>query len=228
MRYEQLRGGLTKWFLPAFMLTSSIILLMAGVPRFLHELMLVPGTPILYRVNAGEIVSDEDLETLEQSRLDALAFIELPDAYYDLGSSYLRRAQTAINPETIQKYSKMTIEASMAGLKIAPLNTFAWFRVATANVMLGPDKYQDGLQAWRTSIAAARFEPFILVQRVHLGIILYQDMTDEDIEALKDQLGMAYRWNRGKLRQYIHDNNLIVWAAYLCEPDSEMKDYLTS
>ncbi|SDD25825.1 hypothetical protein [Kordiimonas lacus] len=226
MRFEQLRGSIAKWFLPAFMLASSIILLVVGVPRFLHEHMLVPGTPILYRVNAGEKVSDEDLETLEQSRLDALAFTELPDAYYDLGSSYLRRAQTATNPETVQKYSEMAIEASMAGLKMAPLNTFAWFRVATANVMLGPEKYQESLKAWRTSIATARFEPFILMQRVHLGIILYQDMADEDVLILKDQLTLAYQWNKVELRQYVHRNHLIIWIDILFKSDSEMKDYL--
>lgn len=228
MLLKHINEHFSRWLLPIFMLTSSIVLLVVGVPRFLHELMLVSGTPILYRVNAGETVSKQNLEVLESSRLDAIGIIELPDAYLDLGSSYLYRARTATEPEEAQKYATMTIEVSEKGLNMAPLNTFAWFRVATANAMLGPDKYQESLDAWRTSIATARFEPFLLMQRVHLGIILYQNMTDEDIELLQDQLGMAYRWNRIRLRQYVRDNNLLVWAAILCEPDSEMKEYLTS
>ncbi|MFC4346751.1 hypothetical protein ACFO5Q_02690 [Kordiimonas lipolytica] len=219
-----IKDKFNRWFIPGFMLVSSITLIVIGVPRFLHELMLVPGTPILHRVNAGETVSEQDLEVLENSRLDALGIIELPDAYLDLGSSYLYRARSAADPEEAQKYAALTIEVSEKGLKMAPLNTFAWFRVATANVMLG--NFPEGLNTWRTSIATARFEPFILIQRVHLGVILYQDMTDEDVDLLKDQLGMAYRWDRQKLRQYVRDNDLILWMAILSEPDSEMKEYL--
>lgn len=90
---QDLKRHFSRWFLPGFMLVASITLLVIGVPRFLHELMLVPGTPILYRLNAGETMTEEELHTLVQSRLDALEFIELPDAYSDLGASYLRRAQ---------------------------------------------------------------------------------------------------------------------------------------
>lgn len=226
MSGSSIKEKLSRWLLPSFMLISGITLLVVGVPRFMHELMLVPGTPILHRLNAGETITEEEWHTLEQSRLDALDFIELPDAYSDLGASYLRRAQSAKSREEQVKYAEMTVEVAMKGLNMAPLNTFSWFRVATANVMLGPEKNAEALQAWRTSIATAKFEPFILMQRVHLGIVLYQEMTDEDVDLLKDQLRMAYRWNKRYLHQYVRKNNLIVWMAILSEPDSEMKNYL--
>jgi len=221
-----MKDKFNRWFIPGFMLVSSVTLIVIGVPRFLHELMLVPGTPILHQVNAGEAVSEEELKILEKSRLDALGIIELPDAYLNLGASYLYRARTATDPVEAQKYAALTIEVSEKGLKMAPLNTYAWFRVATANVMLG--NYQEGLDAWRTSIATARFEPFLLLQSFHLGTILYQDMADEDVELLKDQIRMAYRWNKQYLRKYVRDNNLVVWMAILCEPESEIKKYLTN
>ncbi len=217
-----------RWLLPGFMFFASIILLVIGVPRFLHELTLVPGTPILERINAGEIVTEEELSTLEKSRLDALRFVELPDAYTDLGSAYLTRARTVTEREDRVKYAQMSIDASMKGLDMAPLNTFAWFRLATAHVLMGPNQYDESLDAWRKSIATAQFEPFVLMQRVHLGTILYRSMTPEDIELLKDQLGMAYRWNRKKLRQYVRQNNLAAWMALLSEQDAEMSAYLTA
>ncbi len=210
------------------MLVASVILLAVGVPRFLYELMLVPGTPILERINAGEAVTDEELASLEESRLDALSFAELPNAYIDLGSSYLTRARNATKREDRLKYAQKAIDASMKGLDMAPLNTFAWLRVTSAHILRGSDQYDEALEAWRTSIATARFEPFILMQRVHLGTILYGNMTPEDIELLKEQMGMAYRWNRGKLRLYIRQNNLTEWMVFLSEPESEIANYLSN
>lgn len=223
-----LKKRIRRWATPVFILISGVILSAVGVPRFLYELMLVPGTPILHRVNAGKEVLAEELEILEKSRLDALEFMALPGAYYDLGAIYLRRAQTASRREDIRKYSEMALEASMNGLDMAPFNTFAWTRAVVANVMLGPENNQEALRAWRRSIAVARYEPFILMHRVHIGIILFQEMTEEDAEALKDQLSLAYRWDKWQLRQYIRTNKLVAWMTILCEPDSEMKAYLVS
>lgn len=221
-----MKEKLSRWLLPSFMLISGITLLVVGVPRFMHELMLIPGTPILHRLNAGETITEEEWHTLEQSRLDALDFIELPDAYSDLGASYLRRTKSAKSREEQVKYAEMTVEVAMKGLNMAPLNTYSWLRVCSANLILGPDHHEEALQAWRQSIAAAKFEPFLLISRVHHGILLYQQMADEDVEKLKDQLDMAYQNNKWKLRQYIRENNLIVWMSILSEPNSEMKEYL--
>jgi len=215
-----------RWFLPAFMLIASVTLLVLGVPRLLHELMLVPGTPILYRVNAGEDVSDQDLSILENSRLDALVYIETSEVYNDLASSYLTRARRAATLEERQNFAELTIETSRKSLSIAPLNTYAWSRIATANVLLGQSHYGDALTAWRTSISQARYEPFLQFQRIHLGTILYRTMTPEDIISLKEQLDMAYQSNKYGLRHYVRDNNLMAWMEFLVGTESEMLTFL--
>lgn len=227
MTLKSLKEGLNRWLLPGFMLVSCIGLLTIGIPRFLHELMLVPGTEILERINAGEPVTDDELTILEKSRQDALSFVELPKAYTDLGSSYLMRARHAVEREERQKYAAMSIEASTKGLNMAPLNTFSWFRVATANVLLGPEHRDKALEAWNTSIATARFEPFILMQRIHLGTILYRNMTLEDIDVLKDQLELAYRRDRHAMRRYAQQNHLIAWMTFLSRPGSEMASFFS-
>lgn len=222
------RKKIRRWFWAGGMFFCSLSLLTVGVPRFLHELMLVPGTPILHRLNTGEQVSDEDLSILEQSRLDALDFIELPDAYTDLGASYLTRARRARTDEDRRKFAEMTIEVSTSGLNMAPLNTFAWMRVATAHIIVGPEHYDDALEAWRTSIATARFEPLLLMQRVHLGTILYQVMNPEDIEKLRDQLGLAYEWNRRDARRYAEQYSLLDWIVLLSDPLSEQGKFFVN
>jgi hypothetical protein len=37
------------------------------------------------------------------------------------------------------KYAQMAIAASRKSLDLAPLNSFVWIRLASANVMLGPE-----------------------------------------------------------------------------------------
>ncbi|WP_417458230.1 hypothetical protein [Kordiimonas sp.] len=214
-----------QYFLPTFMLVSSIILLIVGVPRFLHELMLVPGTPIHERVSRGENVSDDDLDVLEDSRLQALRFVELPAAYSDLGASYLVRAQRATTDADRKMFAEKSIEASTTSVEMAPLNTFAWARITAANIILGEENYPEAATAWRLSIATARFEPFLLIQRVHMGILLYDQLTEEDIDLLKDQLGMAYRWNKKQTRRYAQQQQLTEWFVFLSEGGSEAAEY---
>ncbi len=216
---------ISRRLLPSFMLISSLILLYFGVPRFLAELMLVPGTPVHERLSRGEEISDEDLTLLEESRLNALKFVDHPEAYSDLGGSYLYRAKHAKTPEEKAKYAQMTIDAAMTGLKMAPLNTFSWLRVCSANFLLGEEHYDKAVEAWRMSVKTAPFEPFVLLSRIHYGILLYNRLTVDDVVTLNDQFDMAYRWSRGKLRSYMNKNNLQSWAVFLAEPDQEMVDF---
>lgn len=85
----------------------------------------------------------------------------------------------------------MAIEASTKSLEMAPLNTYARLRVCSANIILGPDHYDKALEAWRASVATARFEPFLLLSRLHYGILLLQKMTPDDFAVIKDQLAVA-------------------------------------
>ena len=101
--------------------------------------MLVPGTPTYERISVGEQVSDKDLETLENSRLQALKFVDLSSTFTDLGTTYLIRAQRASSDDDRQSYVEMAIEVTTKGLNLAPLNTFAWLRLSSAHILLGPD-----------------------------------------------------------------------------------------
>jgi len=212
-------------FLLGFMLVASIVLLAIGVPRFLAELMLVPGTSIYERISIGEAVGDEELAVLEQSRLQALEFVDMPRAYTDLGTSYLVRAQRATLEAERRKFAERSIEVTTRGLNLAPLNTFAWARVSAAHVLLGADHYGDAIEAWRTSIATAKFEPILLIQRVHVGIVLYQSMTLENRKILSEQFQLTYNWNRNKLRAYARANQLTEWMMFLAGDDELAKAF---
>ncbi len=218
-------GRIGRWFLLVSMLVSSITLLVIGVPRFLAELMLVPGTPIYERISLGETVEEYELTVLDESRLQALEFVDMPRAYTDLGTSYLIRAQRAVLKVERRRFARQSINVLTKGLNLAPFNAFAWSRVSSAHILLGADHYDDAVRAWRTSIAIARFEPFLLIQRLHVGIILYPSMNYEDRKILNDQFQLTYNWNRDRMRIYARMNQLTEWMIFLAGEQTEAKEY---
>ncbi|MBL4790931.1 MAG: hypothetical protein JKY60_18385 [Kordiimonadaceae bacterium] len=215
------------YILPGFMLLASITLLVIGVPRFLAELMLVPGTPIYERISLGETISDDDLEVLEQSRLQAIGFVDHPRSYTDLGLVYLLKARRTSDPVEKLRYADLAVENLNTGLGLAPLNTFAWLRLASVYILKGETFYPDAVEAWRKSVATARFEPFIFTNRIHVGSILYPAMSSEDITLLRAQTELAYNWNRGKIRTYGRKNDLLRWIKFLGPQTEDAQRYLS-
>lgn len=189
--------------------------------------MLVPGTPIYERLNLGEQVSDEELDVLQQSREQAVSFVDHPKAYNQLGFVFLVRAQRASSETERAAYGLQAKEQLEASLKLAPVNTFAWARLATACLLLGPGYSEKAVEAWRTSVALARFEPFLFLSRNHIGISLYKDLSDEDRAILKEQVNLTYNWNRGRLRAYARQNQLIPWTAFLLYEHPEKAKWIS-
>ncbi len=212
--------------LPTFMLLASILLLYIGIPRFLAELMLVPGTPIYERTNLGEQVTDEELDVLQQSREQAVSFVDHPQAYQQLGVVFLLRAQRASSEPQRVSYGLQAKEHLETSLRLAPVNTFAWARLATAYMLIGPEHNTKAVEAWRTSVALARFEPFSFLSRNHIGISLYSDLTPEDRALLREQVNLTYDWNRNRLRNYARQNDLIQWVSFLLHGHPEKVKFI--
>ncbi|MCJ9429948.1 hypothetical protein [Kordiimonas marina] len=210
--------------LSGLMMVSALYILWTGVPRFLAEVMIVPGRPILEKVRANTQVSAKDLSTLEQSFLSAISFADLPQFHAELGTSYLVQAQHTNDRQKRLEFAKMAIEESQISLDKAPLNPFAWERISVAQIILG--HYDDAIRAWRSSSRIASFEPFLLMQRIHIGIILYQHLSSNDIRLLKQQIKMAFHWQRWIMRHYVRTYHLTSWVTYLSGPDSDISAFL--
>ncbi|MBL4838180.1 MAG: hypothetical protein JKY34_11455 [Kordiimonadaceae bacterium] len=214
--------------LPLFMLFSALLLLWIGVPRFLAELMLVPGTPIYERISSGETVTDEELDVLQQSREQSIGFVDKPRSYTDLGLVYILRAHRTTDAAEKKAFALKAIEQLETGLALAPVATFAWARLASACLIAGPEHSEKAVKAWRTSVALANFEPFIFLSRNHIGINLYKDLSEEDRQTLRDQVELTYNWNRGKLRRYARDNGLVEWIAFLLYAQPEKAQWISA
>ncbi|WP_262690039.1 hypothetical protein [Kordiimonas aestuarii] len=212
--------------LSALFVSCCLFLLYIAVPRFLSDLMLVPGTPILYRISAGATVDDQALRVLEESRLQALEFSDNLRAHADLASTYLRRAQRSEDADNRERFARLSIEASIKTTKRSPQNPYAWMHLSVAQLMLGPDHRAEALTAWRQSVKAAPFEPRLLFQRFQIGVLLYEELLPADIAVLQEQTRLGYQWWNYKFRAYCRKHGLTEWAIFLMPGDEEAAKYL--
>lgn len=206
-----------------FILLSCFILLYFGVPRFMAELMLVPGTPIMERLKWGEAVADHELDIIQESREQAISFVDHPGAYSDLGAVLLLRSSRSTDPEEKKAYALKAIEKIEKTLLLSHLNSFAWLRLSNARLTLGGDENrQKALEAWRRSVETANFEPNLLIARLHTGITFYDLMTETDKKTLRAQADITFDWNKRKFRAYSRQHHLIDWAVFLlADPDKK-------
>lgn len=210
-----------------FILLSCLILLYFGVPRFMAELMLVPGTPIVERLNRGESVPESELNIAQESREQAVAFVDHPKAYSQLGTVFLTRAHMAIDGVEQKAYASKAIENLEKALSLSQLNTHAWLRLSNARLILGGDENrQKALEAWRQSVETANFEPSLLSIRIHTGITLYDLMTEVDKEILRAQADITFDWHKRRFRTYVRQHQLVEWAVFLLT-DADKKAYMS-
>jgi hypothetical protein len=205
----------------AAILALSGIVLYAGALHFVHELLLIPGTPILSRLPDPATVTNEDLSGLERSRLEALKFLKTPRAYTELCSSFLIRARRAVEANERSVQAGRALEACTKSLQMESLNTFTWAKTTSAYMMLGPENASKAIKAWRASIITGRFEPSLFYGRIHQGIYLYEVMSEDDITMLKEQFLMAFQWNAVGLREYAEKNQLKAWMIFLSDHQIE-------
>jgi tetratricopeptide (TPR) repeat protein len=199
-----------------------------GVPRFLSELVLVPGTAIIERYSYKNTILESDLDTVEKSRKTALKLSSLPKAYTDLGLIYLLRFQTTKSSDDRTNFLDQSIANTKKGLSLAPNNPFAWFRLNSALLMLAEPKHSEALEAWNMSIATAKFEPLLMVQRIHLGLLLYDRMDKNEKDTLQEQFQLAYKWDREKLKNYTTDFKLDSWMLLLAHKNPEIAAFFSN
>lgn len=211
--------------LAAMLALSGAACLALGVPRLMAELSLVPGTPYLRAVQAGETLSEDDILLLEQSRLNALELVPLPSAYANLAYLSVLRAQRADTPEERERHASKAENLVRESLKGSPVNPYYWLTLSSALILQG--KHLDGITAWKNSLATAPFDPPVILERIHVGMLMLNYMNEDDIAALRAQIEMAYRWHRGLLQRYVRRNRLAPMIEYLMSENAELVEHVT-
>jgi hypothetical protein len=210
----------------AFLLLAGLLMAALALPRLMAELTLVPGTPSMKALYAGEALGEGELSLIETTRRDSLALADHASAAYELAALYDYRSRQAATTEDRAAFIEKSIAASRTALEGNPVNAFYWLQLASSLSRKGTDHQAEAIAAWEMSLKTAWFEPALLLQRIHLGMVLLPAMTDRQANTLRDQVELAYRWHRGLLSQYVRQKKLLPSLEYLMGDGSEILAFI--
>jgi hypothetical protein len=209
-----------------FLLLAGLLMAALALPRLMAELTLVPGTPSMTALYAGEALGEEELSLIDTTRSDSLALADHASAAYELAALYDYRARQTSTAEDRAAFIDKSITASRLAIERSPANTFYWLQLAHGLSRKGTDHELEAIAAWEMSLKTAWFEPALLLPRIHLGMVLLPAMTDQQTNTLRDQIDLTYRWHRGMLRQYARQNGLLPSLEYLLGDTSEIVAFI--
>lgn len=198
--------------------TVAAILLWIGVPNFLAAIWMATSAPTYKDIGSGKPVATTEIEAAIESRKRAIALTNSARAMTDLGVAYVTLDPS---PENIEK----AVVSLRSGIELSPMNAFAWQRLAGLAVYL-PGNEAEALTAWRTARQLAEYDTFLLHDRIRVGTLLYRVMEPADREALLQDTERAYRMNRGALRTFARQANLLEWLKFILR-DEEKTKFLT-
>lgn len=112
-------------------------LLVAGVPRFMGEMALLPGNQAARNLNEGEPVTEEGRRRLLESRAAAAAWLDGPRIERDLGMAALTAARL---PGTLPEHAEASLREAVGhftrALAGAPADPYVWAFLALAHAQL--------------------------------------------------------------------------------------------
>lgn len=206
-------------------LGSVLLALFSGL-RFAQELIWVPGNYIYGQVSENASLRDEDLKNAERSFLQGAQLRDSAEINVKLGFLY---QIWALRSKNEARRLHLLLKASghlRRGIQAAPLNAYALAQLASIYIQIGPLYYDEAANFWRASIATARFEPMLMTKRIHIGVLLFDELSALDKGALRLQIELAYNWNAHELRVYSKQHGLVEWMRFLSPEGSEQADYL--
>ncbi len=220
------RSTLTETQIEALMpLTTKILgiivaatLLVFGIPKLISETWLIVGEATMQKIARGERPSTEEIEIAIETRKAALAIGPDAGASADLALLYVINGITA-------ESATLAIAELEKSLEAEPISAHSWLLLSNILVNI-PAKRAEAVQAWRNSRALSEFDRLMWLERIAVGVPMYSDFTEEDRTALKADMEMAYRSNRGGFRSYMKARNMLEWAKFLLD-DPEKTEFLS-
>lgn len=200
------------------MIAAAALLIGFGAPNFLAATWMAIGNPAYQDLRTGELSSGDDIDLVIESREAAVALTGHALAAAQLATAYVQRDTS---PESIES----AVQSTKRSLAVQPVAPYTWLRLASY-LSTQPGKYMEALEAWRTSRTLAPYDTFIEHTRLHVGILLFRYMSEEDRENLMADINRSYEWNRGALRSFARNNNILEWAKFLLR-DPEKTAFLS-
>ncbi|MBL6987585.1 MAG: hypothetical protein ISR72_11235 [Methylobacter sp.] len=176
--------------------------LILAVPRFMASLYaLYPEAAV------SQTQNKLPPEVYEKSISDltlALNWYENPEYRQALAFSYLAmlNASPLLSLQKKQELLKQAQASIIQGLKLSPVDPYAWFRLAAVDKALNLPSQQI-INALRLSFYAGRVEPELLMPRLSFSHEYYDEFNGEMQALWKKQIPAAWTFQAVQLVQFV-------------------------
>lgn len=198
---------------------ASLVLIWFAAPNFLAAIWMTTGDPILSDIGKGKTPSRAEIETLIESREQTVSIVNSPKGATDAALAYMAQEPT---PENLEK----AVTSLRSGLKLAPMDAFAWQRLASYLVFV-PDGAEEAIAAWKTARGLSEYHTFLWHDRIRVGTQLYRAMTPQDRQLVIEDVERAYAKNRSALRAYARRADLMEWMKFLLRDEEKTAFFST-
>ena len=191
--------------------------------------LAIPRTLASFNALHPETIRQESKLLPDSSYLDAIreskqAIDWTSDAEYwhtqaQLLLKHLKKPD--LNAHEQRDIVEQAIAATENGLRLSPVDPFAWQRLMLLRQALEMDE-QQVVSAFKASLYAGRVEPELAMPRIRLGYELQAHLDTEALDMWLKQIPVAYQFSFNELVQWSAkhpDTQMLVQKALATEPE---------
>ncbi len=197
-------------------------LLMLAVPRFIASLYALYPESALKQTEKN--LSPEIYEKSISHLSKALAWYDNAEYWQSQALFYISLLNTSTSQpfEKRQELLKQAHASIIQGLKLSPVDPYAWFRLAAVDKMLKLPS-EEIINALRLSFYSGRVEPELLMSRLAFSFDYYNEFNEEMQGLWKKQIPVAWIFHAAKLVEFVAmhpQSKPFVEEAFAYAPDN--------
>lgn len=177
------------------LLAFFVFLSVMAWPASRHHWLALEGDAAIAAIESGRALTEAGFARAMDSRLAALAELEVASTRRDLGQAYLqRRLQRGDTASSAIDDGAQAATALRRALGRAPADHFAWYHLARAETMLGD--LEAAPAAFANALSFAPYHPPIRRARARLGLAIWDELDPTIQEKLLLELAGTLRSRR--------------------------------
>lgn len=193
-------------------LVVGFLLVWMALPRTIAYATLTSSDKIKADLSEGKTPSPRLLLTAISSQKAALAWVDLPDAWIDMGSLYLALARrpglTTENRTALLDRSQNSFER---GLTAAPSRPFAWAQLAQVHHLVDPASPAFNA-VLRMSVVTGPHEPRLISQRVRIGYAARSNLSSNTGKRIDEEIRIWAKNDAWRLADWARPHFALPWV----------------